>query len=464
MTFKEKYFGDKAFYRTLFAILIPVVVQNTFSNFVSLLDNVMVGRLGTESMSGVSVANQMFFVFNLAIFGLMSGAGIYGAQYAGRKEWEGVRITLRYKFVTGTVITALFTLLFVFFGDKLIMLFLTDDGSSNLELTLSEGVRYMRAVLPGMIPLAITNAFASTLRETGQTRLPMRASIAAVFTNLVFNYILIFGKLGAPALGVAGAAYATVLSRFVEIAVMIIGSRKEPFAKGLLHPFRIPLRDAWLITKQGFALMMNETMWSLGNTLLTQFYSTRGLLVIGALNISSTVCNLFMAGVFSMGTAVAIIIGQLLGAGKIEEAKRTDRKLIFFGVLSCSLIALILAAVAPYIPNLYKTSDEVRALATRLIWINACFMVLDSFFNTCYYTLRAGGNSAITIIFDSGFLWVIVVPIAALLAYRTELEILPLFILVQLPYLLKIFIGGALLKKGTWARNLVEEGSDAGTV
>ncbi len=461
MNFKEKYFGDKAFFRTLFAVLIPIVIQNTFNNFVNLLDNVMVGRLGTEAMSGVSVANSLFFVFYLAIFGVMSGAGIYGAQYAGKKDWQGVRITFRYKLVAGTLLCLGFLALLYFKGEDLILLYLTDDGTSDLGLTLSYSRAYMLIIFFQMLPNVFVQAYATTLRETGETKLPMYAGIAAVVTNFVLNYILIFGKFGAPALGVRGAAIATVVSRFVELAIIIAGTVRRrdtlEWPKGLLFPFVIPGREALAITKQGLALMINETMWSLGNTVLMQFYSTRGLSVVAALNIANTVNNLFMVSVISCGSAVGIIIGQLLGAGKVEEAKETDRKLIFFSVFLCVCVALVMGVAAPFIPYIYKTEDAVRTLATRFLWVQAVFLVMDSYFNACYFTLRAGGNTLVTIIFDSGHLWAIVVPIGFVLAYYTELPILMLFVLVQLPYLMKIFIGTYLLRRGTWARSLVEE-------
>ena len=212
----RKFVGDKAFYKRLFAVMIPVLIQNIITNFVSLLDNIMVGQVGTEPMSGVAIVNQLLFVFNLCIFATSSSAGIFTAQFFGKGDNDGIRKTFRLKlwFVLGVFAAALIVLLS--FGEVFIGLFLT-EGEENLSLnaTMSYAKDYLAVMYWGLLPFAISQAYGSTLRETGQTVVPMRAGIAAVFVNLVFNYILIFGKLGAPALGVTGAAIATVISRYL---------------------------------------------------------------------------------------------------------------------------------------------------------------------------------------------------------------------------------------------------------
>ena len=196
---KNKCFGDKNFYKLVFAVVVPIVVQNAITCFVGLLDNIMVGRIGTEQMSGVAIANQLIFIFNLAIFGGISGPGIFGAQFHGNKDNEGVRNTLRYKLWLCTAMLIVCVSIFTLQGEKLISLFLSEstDGG-NLALTLQQGKLYMDTMLWGLLPFTLSQSFASTLRETGETVLPMKAGIAAVFINLVLNYILIFGHFGFP--------------------------------------------------------------------------------------------------------------------------------------------------------------------------------------------------------------------------------------------------------------------------
>ncbi|MBE6703138.1 MAG: MATE family efflux transporter, partial [Ruminococcaceae bacterium] len=240
----KKFIGDKAFYRTVLAVAVPIMIQNGFTNLVNLLDNIMVGRLGTECMSGVSIVNQFIFVFNLLIFGAVSAAGIFTAQYHGLGDTEGVRQTFRLKWIINLSAGVLGVLIFALFGSGLIGTFLHEGGTEgDLALTLAQGQQYLYWMLIGLIPYAISQAYASTMRETGETVLPMIASIAAVLTNFVLNLILIFGLLGLPALGVAGAAIATVASRFVELAILAVWGhthiKRCPFLSEVFRSFSV---------------------------------------------------------------------------------------------------------------------------------------------------------------------------------------------------------------------------------
>jgi Na+-driven multidrug efflux pump len=234
----NKFIGDRNFYSTALRIAVPIMIQEGITNFVNLLDNIMVGRMGTMQMSGVAIVNLLMFVFNLSIFGSLSGAGLFGAQFYGADDMEGVRHTLRFKIIISILITAAGTLVFLYFGKNLISAFLNGEGAAvGKEETLDYALRYLRIMLLGLPPLAISMAYATTLRETGETVLPMKASIAGVFVNLVGDYLLIFGHFGFPKLGVEGAAIATVVSRYIQAGIEVIwthaNSKKNQFAKGL---------------------------------------------------------------------------------------------------------------------------------------------------------------------------------------------------------------------------------------
>ena len=212
----KKLIGTKKFYASVLAIAFPIMIQNGISNLVGLLDNVMIGRIGTEQMSGVSIVNQLMFVFILCMFGITSGAGILGAQFYGQKNMKAVRDTFRIKLILCGGILVIGCVIFLLFNAPLINLYLHDGSQDcNLDLAFECGVTYIKIMVIGLIPLALENCYASTLRETGETVIPMIASFTAMFVNLIFNYFLIYGKCGFPELGVAGAAVATVLSRFV---------------------------------------------------------------------------------------------------------------------------------------------------------------------------------------------------------------------------------------------------------
>ena len=454
------FIGDRAFYRRLFAVVLPILAQNLITNFVNLLDNVMVGQIGTEPMSGVAIVNQLFFVYNLCIFGGIAGAGIFTAQYYGSGDNKGVADSVRAKLYIALLTLTAFMAVFILLGEELIMLFI-HEGSEGLDMaaTLDYGRRYLAIMLWQMPPFALMQSYAGSLRETGETVLPMKAGIAAVLINLVGNYILIFGKFGFPALGVEGAAIATVISRYVECAIILIWTHshreKVPFAPGLYSTWRIPLPLMKQILLLGMPLLVNEVLWAGGMTTLNQCYSMRGLEVVSAVNISSTVSNLFFCAFIAMGSATAIIVGQLLGAGELERAVDEDIKLIAFSMAICVVIGAVLAALAPVIPRLYNTSDSVRHLATQLLMVVAVCMPMHSFTNSCYFTLRSGGKTLITFVFDSLYLWALCIPVAFVLSRFTGMPILPMYIIIQSLDLIKCAIGFYMVKSKKWVKDLV---------
>ena len=462
MNIRKKFIGDKKFYKMLFMITLPIVVQNGITNFVNLLDNLMVGQIGTEQMSGVAVANQLIFVFNICIFGIVSGAGIFGAQFFGSRNQEGFRDTVRFKVVYGALASLLGVLIFWFFGENFIGLFLTDDGGSGtVEATLRYGVQYLRIMLIGLPAFALTQTYTSCLREMGKTVLPMRAGMVAIVINMVLNYILIFGKFGAPVLGVAGAAIATVISRFAEVLVVIFAVHREearyPFIQDAYRTLKIPAELQKKIWIKGSPLIINEALWAVGLAILSQSYSTRGLSVVAGINISSTISNLFNVLYMALGYAVGIIVGQLLGAGKMEEARDTDNKLIATSMMCCVVLGAMMIFVAPYFPRLYNTTDEVRTLATSFITSLAIYMPFQAFCHACYFTLRSGGQTLITMLFDSVYLWLASIPLARFLTGHTGLPITTVYFLCQSLELGKCALGMFFLKKGVWLRNIVSD-------
>ena len=454
---RRAFIGDRAFYEKVVAI----IIQNTISNVVSLLDNVMVGRVGTLEMSAVSIVNQLLFVFYLCIFGGLAGAGIFATQYAGAKDDEGVKHCFRIKWFIAVAMLICSFAVFLLFPEKLIGIYLAEGTSTEDALaTLGFGLGYLNVMLIGLFPFAVAQIYASTLREVGETRLPMIASIVAILVNLVFNYFLIFGKFGFPKLGVTGAAIATVISRYIEMLIITVYTHVKrnlfPFILGAYHSLYVPgklLRD---IFKRGMPLLVNEFFWSSGMAVLLQCYSVRGLDVVAACNIASTVSNLFKVVFLSMGNAVAIMVGQALGANQIREAKDTAWKLMAASVASNLVMSTMLFVLSPVIPQIYNTEPHVREIAMQMLWVVAAMMPLYSMAHCCYFTLRSGGRTIITFIFDSGFTWGICVPFAYLLANMTALPIVPLYLAVQALELIKVVIGVILVHKGVWVRNIIE--------
>ncbi|MBQ1378095.1 MAG: MATE family efflux transporter, partial [Lachnospiraceae bacterium] len=345
------------------------------------------------------------------------------------------------------------------FGERLLSLYLNDDSAEAVALTLKSGLSYLHIMMLGLPGIVLVNVYGTTLRECGETVVPMKAGITAVFVNLVFNYLLIYGKFGFPEMGVSGAAAATVLSRYVEAAIIVVWAhrhkKENPWINGLYRSLRVPAANLKAFFLKGTPLLLNEVLFSTAMAMLTQSYSLRGLSVIAAFNIANTINNVGRVFFMSMGNAVSIVVGQKLGAGELETAKDYDNKIIAFSIMLSFISMIFMLAFSGLFPKIYNTSDEVRHLATKLIVINALFSPMMSFVNTAYFTIRSGGKTVITFLFDSAFLVAVTYPICFLLIHFTGLDVIPIFTIVTATEIIKCIIGYVMIKKNVWIQNIV---------
>ena len=452
--------GDRPFYKRVLRIAVPVFMQNIITNFVSLLDNLMVGQLGTLPMSGVAVVNQLLFVFSLVSFGCCTGTGIFTAQYYGRNDTEGIRYTLRFKLLSSLVFCGLFIGIFLLWDDALIHLFLTGEGSAaDAAAILAHGKHYLRLMLWGLVPFALSTAYATTLRECGDPLIPMISSFAAMFCNLILNYILIFGHFGAPAMEAAGAAIATVVSRYLELVIVVFWAHghkaKFPFIQGLYRSLRIPGKLMKQMMTKAAPLILNEALWSIAITFQNQSYSTCGLAVVSALNIVTTINNMATVAASAIGNTVGILMGQMLGAGRPEKEIRSESwKLQVFAFAIGSAFGILMAACSIFFPNLYNTTQAIRDLSAGMILLTAITKPLQSYHMSIFFTIRAGGLISWTMIYDCGYLWLVTVPLTFLVCHFADLPFLVIYGITLLPELIKCFFGTCLLIKARWIRNL----------
>lgn len=448
------------YYKRMLTIAIPIMIQNGVTNFVSMLDNIMVGRVGTLEMTGVSIVNQLLFVFNLCIFGAMSGAGIFTAQFYGKKDNGGVRSSFQFKLVSALMLTLAGILVFIFLGDTLISAYIQKDSSPEDILAVTAFSKsYLKIMLIQTLPFAISQVYSSTLRETNDRVVPMFSTLVAVAVNLVLNYSLIFGHFGAPEMGIEGAAIATVTARFFECGILILWAHthkeKYPYIKGVFTKFSFTARLIGKMAVVTLPLLLNEALWSAGMAFLNQCYSVRGLDVVAASNIVSTLSNVFNVSFIAFGSAIGIILSQYLGAGKKDEARKASLKLLWFSVFVVILIAAAMAVFSPFFPRIYNTTEEIKQLSTTLLYILALFMPVHAFTNATYFTLRSGGKTFITFLFDSGFVWCASAPVAFCLSRFTDMPIARLYFLVLAADLIKCVLGYIFVKKGIWLNVIV---------
>lgn len=452
---------DRQIYRSALLLAVPMMIQNGITNMVSLVDNVMVGSLGTEAMTAVSIVGQLIFVFNLAIFGGISGPGIYGAQFYGQKNIDGFRDTFRIKQMICAVCLIGGMAVLTLGGETLIGMYLHGESEEiDPLLTMSLAKQYLSIMLWGLPPFVITQIYASSLRETGDSVKPMIAGLMSVVVDIVFNYLLIYGKFGFPCLGVKGAAIATVMARAVEMLVVVIWSLarrdKHIFLQGIYRKILVPRELAFKMIKKGLPIFFNEFLWAGGIAALTQCYSTRGLDIVAGLNISNAICNLLNVVFVALGSAVGILIGQTLGASKYEKAQKDAFSLMWFTGAVCVILSVILIALSGVFPEFYKTTDHVKLYGQRFIIVTALYFPVQGFLNALYFTIRSGGKTFVTFLFDSIYSWVLAVPTAFLLCRFTDLPVLGVYVIVQSADIIKVMIGYILIRKGIWISNIVQ--------
>lgn len=457
---RENLIGNREFYSHVAIVAIPMIIQNTLSNVVSLLDNVMVGQIGTLPMSAVAIVNQILMVFYVCLWGALAGVGIFSTQFFGKGDYKGVRYSLRFKILTAFVLCIVALTIFWLAGPYLVNLYISADTTvADKATTMYLAMQYMHVMLFGVFLFGVTQCYASVLRESGQTILPMQASIIAMVVNFILNLCLIFGLFFFPRLGVAGAALATVIARIVECLIVVLGAhcnkKKYHFLVNMYKEFYIPAQIIKPFLFKMLPLLWNEFLWSLGQAVLLQSYSIRGIQVIAAMNISGTISQIFNEVFLSLGNATSILVGQELGANHLKNAKQTAWRMILLSVVSCILLGILLLVFAPVIPHLYITEGDIKKLATRCIMVVSICMPINAFSNIAYFTLRSGGKTFMTFLFDSCFVWAVSVPIAFFLTHNTELPVIVIFFFVSIAEIIKCMIGFGLLKSGVWVKNIV---------
>ena len=352
--------------------------------------------------------------------------------------------------------------LFLVAGEPLISLYLHEGGETgDLALTLHYAKKYLAISLFGLFPFTVTQIYASSLREVKHTVPPMTAGIIGVCVNMMLNYTLIFGKFGAPALGVEGAALATVISRFVECICVIVWTHLHtkdcPFIVGVYRSFRIPKELLRSITVTGTPLLLNETLWAAGQAMLLQCYSLRGIATVSAMNISGIAFNTFSVLYFSMGTTIAILIGHRLGEGNLEAAASDAKKMIAFSTLLGVFSGILIASCSLFFPNLYNTTEEVRALASSFIITVAVSAPIQAILNASYFTLRSGGKTLLTFLFDSGYVWCFTIPLSYCMIRFTTLPVEWVYFMCYNSDIIRCIIGIILVKRGIWLNDLTKK-------
>ena len=426
----KKFLGNKTFYLTTLSIALPIMAQQFVTSFVNLIDNIMIGSVGSLALTSVTVANRIYLIFNSTLFGICGAAGIFIAQYYGAKDHRKCQKILDINLACGLLVAIGFVIALLIIPRQLIEIF------SSSQAVIDESMRYIQFAVLTYIPYAFSFSIMMALRAVGINKIQLVIGSITVLTNTTLNFILIFGHLGLPALGVQGAAIATSIARFLELGIYLVLLLRKKYLftfsiSGLLH-LDVPLIRSMI--KKAIPLTANEIFFSLGLSIIFLSYMRCNESLIPAISVVDTVMQIAYIIFSGLSSAVSILIGNRLGANQISEARDNAYKLIAFGVMIAIVIASIFVSIAPII----------KSCLLPVYCYNACV----------FFTLRAGGDTFSTMLMDSGFLWGAGVLISTVLSMFTNISLVYLFTIVEASDIMKLFIATYFFKKGRWAKNI----------
>lgn len=406
------WFGSLDYLPRLMHLALPIAVQSLMMTLLNLIDTVMVGQLGEVEIGAIALGNQIFFLLFLFMLGVGSGGAVFAAQFWGRGDIAGVRMSLGMSLFLGTAGAAIFSVLALALPEQVLALFSTDDR------VILEGSSYLRVVGLSYVFTGISLSFSYSLRSIGDTRLPMYATLVSIGLNIVGNYVLIFGKLGFPAMGVTGAAVSTAIARVVELALIlgVVYRRRGPLAARITDLIPRSREFVRRFLSRALPVIANEILWSTGFTMYTLVFGRMGTGYLAAYNISDTVARLMLVVFFGTGQASAILIGNTIGAGRQAEALLIGRSIMRVTLAAAAGVGLVVFfGVAPVAPLLFSVTASTRVLITQFLRLFAILMVLKvSNIHVIVGVLRGGGDTRFALAIDIIPLWLIGVPAAVL--------------------------------------------------
>ena len=455
----KKYFGSLSFYRQALMVGVPVMLQSLIQSLVSLVDNFMVAGLGDVKMSGVSVAGQILFVFMVMSNAICAAGGIYMTQFSGARNGAGMRQALRFKFyLIGSFIVLYLLVCFVFPRQILSLMVI---GNAEAEAILDAGEAYMRLMGFMGVPFCVSVVLATSMREIGQVRAPLVISVVGTLVNCVLNWVLIYGNLGAPRLEVRGAACATIIARFVEMALYIIFVLRNP--QPFMGRHGEKLRTDWRlfgeILRRGWLMLFSEVLWVISETVTTAVYNGRGGAdVVSGMSAGWAIVNLLFVSFGGINTATSVIIGKTLGQGQLDEARKQSRWMLSASVVFGLFMTLAGALVTLLTPLVFgHLSPVAQDICRDLVLLVSLYMPLWVYTNVQFSVARAGGDTVMGAVVDGGVTLAVVIPGILLLARLTNWGPVLMYGAIKLTDFVKLVTAHIWLKKEKWVKNLTAQ-------
>lgn len=446
--------SNKEFLKKIAFIALPIAIQSVIASSLSLVDNLMVGRLGEAELAAVGIATQIYFVHWMLVFGFTSGVSTYMAQFLGAKDERGMKKTIGIALAVCFSVSVIFFLVAEFFSVYVMRIFTSD------ELLIRMGADYIKIAAPSLLTVSITVPFQTALRVTKQTHIPLFISIAVFSTNTFLNYCLIFGNFGMPKLGVSGASLATMIARTLEILTVltVVFVFKNRVAAGLGVYFSWSRELFLRVIRNAVPTMLNETLWGLGNAMYVAAYARLGVTAYAAVQVGTVINSLFSMAGFSLGDAALILVGEKLGEGDTKYALELGKKILKTAIVTGIIFGIGLIAVSQKLVPLFDLTEKGREYAIIIIAIDAIFLALVLYNGICVVgLLRAGGDTLFAMLIETGSIWLYAVPMAFATALLFHLPVYLVMFCVKTEEILKCAILTKRVISQKWVKNVVSD-------
>lgn len=445
---------ERSFTNEALNVAIPIVIQSLFMAMMHIVDSLMIGQLGEVELAAVAQANRVTFLYQLVIFGLVSGTSAFVAQYWGKRDLKGIHSVLGLSLCLSLLAALCFLIPCQLFPSSIMRLLLQDEAA------VEAAVSYLSVVSFGYLFTAVSQCYATVQKSTEQARLPMFAEVLGLLTNVFFNYCLIFGNLGFPRLGVRGGAIATVAGLLVLLLTIVIMGYRLNLATAARFSALVPRSLAFAKKYLSVALpvIANEVLWSLAMVMYSVVYGHMGTGVVAAISIFNAVEQVSHATSRGLTHACAVLVGKRIGAGNEDDAQKTAKRMLFAALPMAALSCVILLLISNPIVSLFNVSPQVAEDARTLIRISAFLYLIPQLGGLLVVgIMRSGGDVRMSLLLDAGTAWIIGAPLVAISGLVLGLPIPYVFMISYAESVVKIIFGLWRYRSRKWIHNLVRD-------
>lgn len=444
----------KSFYKQLITLALPITIQSLILSSINMADVFMIGTLGDTAVASLGIANQIVFILTTLLVAISGGASIFSAQFYGSGDHHKIKYVLSLAFWISIASSLIFFIGAFFFPEELGGLY-TKDGS-----VISSASSYMKIVALSFGATALSSVFSVFLRSIGNSRIPMIASSASLFINIGLNYLLIFGNMSFPALGIEGAAIATTIARSVECIALVtwVYGTKSILALRAKEFFSWDRFIARSFMFTAGAVIINDIIWAIGQTTYSIIYGRISTPALAAINIENSIERLAYVGIIGFASAAAVMIGQKIGEGREDLAYDYGKKFYKLSFVLAAITSLMIYIFAENLVSLYKVEGEVFTLAHHaLVAFCVIFPIKAISLVKIVGVLRAGGDTSFAMRANLGALWGVGLPLAALGAFYFQLPLYLVYLMASFEEVVRVPFGLKRFFSKKWIRNLAAE-------